>query len=475
MKESKMIEDYLGRIDSELFGLDPKAKRTAMDEVKAHLTEKAHELARDRGREKPDERTIHEVIKDFGNPHDIANEYSKEMKIKTPLSMKLILSYCFLIGILDILILVFYFRDAYREMIYDYTDYTYFWGALAIGSIYGFLGLGLWLLSVLQFRNVRRISYMGTITLAVAVFSMVAFIMGGILQQYVEYAWDVDLWTYPNNLILGATALVPIMIFLFSLYVVDRFKKIVEIKEKDPARIIRLRKRSQTLAASTGIVFFILIMIISLGFFDHERDDRSFETAELVNVIQVRDDVRIEIWSGYYQGYGMDNEYRIVYEENGIVMNMSFIPDLTGALEWLSNHSIPGEKVFSWWDYGYSIEGYLEPTIWDPSTIEEWSDDESRIRDVAKGLISVDPSVTTSMMDRYNASYLLTEIRDEYSILYAIVIGAGEDVDDYIHYESGTLTDTGKNIFLHRIWAGDEIPGLEVVYSDLKVTVLKRV
>jgi len=336
-------------------------------------------------------------------------------------------------------------------------------------------------------RNTSKISYIGNLTLIVAVFSIVMAILGGILQQVIERELGYDLWTYPNNLTVGAITLVPILIFLVSLPLFERFRRILEVKEEDPGRILRLRKRSQTLAFSTGVVFLILIGLLSVGLFDHEQatDDRSeYEQQGILDILEVRPGIRIEIWSLS----GWENEYRIVYSENGKTVNRTFVPELFGAISWLANNSEPGEKVFSWWDYGFSVEGYtglesvidrparyIEQTIYDPSLIEEWGENETAIRDVSSGLIAVDNNLTLAMMEKYGASYLLTNIRDQHGVLYALVLGAGKDIDDYRDWRDDSLTELGQKTVIHRIWKGEDIPGLEVVYSDLEVKVLKRV
>jgi len=385
--------------------------------------------------------------------------------------------------------MLFYFRDAYWEAIYDYTDYSYMWVSIAVGSIYGIMGTTLGVLSVMQLHGRKRIYYMGTITLSIAVFSIVAAIFGGISQQIMEYEFNIDLWYYPNNLIVAAAALIPIILFLVSLSIFERFKHVIEVKEENPTRILRLRKRSQTMVVSTSVVFLIVLGLLGAGLFDHEKRDEysEWESVELVDTIEVKPGVTIEIWNSY--GPYMDTEYKIVYEEDGRKVNRSFFPDLMGALDWLSNNSDPDDRILSWWDYGYSIEGYtglesiidkparyIEQTIWDTSSIEEWSEDENRIKDVASALIAIDPSNTISVMENYDADFLLTNSRDQYGILYALVLGSGENLDDYFEYDQGEkLTELGKNTVVHRIWKGDGIPGLELVYSDFQVMILKRV
>ncbi|MDG6224621.1 MAG: hypothetical protein QCI82_03810 [Candidatus Thermoplasmatota archaeon] len=488
MRIENIVDDYLKRIDSELFGLDPKARKTALDEIRAHIKDRTMDAAKDRGLDRPDERTVREALKDFGNPFEVAGEYRKDMKIKTPLTIKAILSYCIFIAVLDILIMAFYFRDAYWEAIWQYTDHGYFWGALSIGAVYGVLGITLGTLSIMQLRSTTKISYLGHLTLIISVFSIVAAILGGILQQVIEWELGYDLWSYPNNLVVGAISIVPILAFLVFPPLFDRFRRILEVKEEDPGRIIRYRKRGQTLALSTGIVFLILIGLLSIGLFDHDmnREDRTFEQNELLETIHVRPGVRIEVWNGH--GPYMDTAYKIIYKENGEEVTHFFNPSIQGAAQWLLNNSNPGEVVFAWWDLGYSIEGYtgldvvidkpsryIEQTLWDPSSVEEWEEDEIRLRDVSLGLITTDPSVTLNLMGQNNATYLLTTARQQYSILYALILGAGKDPSEYINWETNTLTDLGKSTVIHRIWKGEGIPGLELVYSDLEVKVLKRV
>ena len=266
MNKESLIEDYLQRINSELFGLDQKARKATIEEIRTHLKEKSREAAREKGLKHPDDATYSEMLKEFGSPYDVAREYINQMEMKMPTSIKLILSYCIFIGILDLLIMLFYFRDAYWEAIYDYTDHSYMWVSIAVGSIYGIMGATLGVLSVMQFRGRKRIYHMGTITLIIAVFSMVAAIFGGISQQIMEYEFNIDLWYYPNSLIVAAAALIPIIVFLVSLPIFERFKHVIEVKEENPARILRLRKKSQTLAVSTSVVFLIVLGL--LLFFD---------------------------------------------------------------------------------------------------------------------------------------------------------------------------------------------------------------
>ena len=288
MRENRILDDYISSIDRELFGLDPKDRNTVLEEVRAHLTEEAKEAAYNKGMDRPNEGTVRDVIKNFGSPFDVAHEYRKNMRIKTPISIKTILFYCLFIGMIDLLVMLFYFRDAYWEAIYRYTDHSYLWGAIAIGIVYGILGITVEISSIVQLRDTKKISYLGNITLIIAVFSVVAAIMGGILQQVAGYELDIDLWFYPNNLVMGAIALVPILVFLISLPIVDKFRKILDIKEEDPARITKLRKRGQTLAVSSCLVFLVVFGILAAGLFDHERVDGPVEwrEKELIDVIE---------------------------------------------------------------------------------------------------------------------------------------------------------------------------------------------
>jgi hypothetical protein len=483
------IDDYVKSVKEELYGLDRNGVTGALDEIRAHLEERARESASEKGLAKPDEGIFLGVIKEFGNPYDVAREYKKGLGVKTPVLVQFLLSYLILIGIVNLSVSVFYFRDAFLEIDYFNTDYSYVWGALAVGIFYGLLALILLLFAILQFKDNRRISYLGNLTQAAAVFSIFGIVLGGILSQVVQYVWDIDLWNYPNNLVLGAIALVPIIVFLVSIHSIDRFKRLLEFKEDDPGRIVKMRKRSQVLAVSFGVVFLIVLGIIGVGFFNHSRpyedENPPFEYSELMDTIQVRPGVTIEVWNGH--GYGIDTAWKLVYTENGKVVSTGFWPSLFDAMEWLYNNSSPGDVVLSWWDYGKPLEGFtglksvvdeptkdLEMTLADPTSIEEWSTDTQGIEDVSNALLAVDPSMTTTMMDKYNATFLLTSIREEFAILYAIAIGANKDPDDYIDW-GNALTDLGKKTTLHKIWTGVEIPGLELVYSDLEVRILKRI
>ncbi|MGA1822331.1 MAG: HAAS signaling domain-containing protein [Thermoplasmatota archaeon] len=488
MSADNLIDGYLSDFGKELFGMDPGSRRTAIEEVRSHLIERSEDLASERGLKGPDDRIIADVLRDFGNPHEVALEYRKEMPVKVPPSIRTILIYHVLAGIIGILIFLFYTREAYFELSYTYSDMIYFRGALVIGIVYGILGFGLCISAILQLSSPGRIAYLGSITQIVAAISLVILIVGGVLQQILYSIFDIDLWEYPDNLTLGPLVIIPIIILLISIPLMDRFKSQLDLKERDPMRINRLRKRSQGL--TLGASFVILIMLSALVFGSvvnrEYLEDDSWKRVELLDTIQVRDGARIEVWASH--GPWMDLEYRIIYDDDGTARDELFFPDLLGAVRWLADNSSTGEKVMSWWDYGYSIEGYtglevvidkptrfLDESVADTSRINEWEEDEEKIKDVANGLITLDPEITVSTMEKYDSTYLLTHIRDSYSILYALVLGAGMDSDDYFDWETMNLTDLGKNTIVSRIWRGDEIPGFEIVYSDLEVKLLKRI
>jgi len=196
-----------------------------------------------------------------------------------------------------------------------------------------------------------------------------------------------------------------------------------------------------------------------------------------------RYNARIEHWSNYVGNEWYDN-YMIVYYVDGEEHEGSFLPELRLSLDWIKDNTPENATILSWWDYGHMIRGYAnrEPVVDYPSesmldTVADvtlwgkpWEKplcSEETIMDVGTAFIADDFNITKQIMEKYNASYILTVNRDAQGIAYVFFRAANKNPSDYIEYQTGLPTEIGKRTFLFSVWSGAQIGGFDLSYSDV--------
>jgi len=73
----KVVDVYLNKIERELYGMSAKDKSAILVELDRHIRDKALDVAKELGLEEPTEEIYVRVVRDVGQPVDIAKEYMK--------------------------------------------------------------------------------------------------------------------------------------------------------------------------------------------------------------------------------------------------------------------------------------------------------------------------------------------------------------------------------------------------------------
>ena len=79
MNDREEIGRYLNEIRRELGDVDPKLRASIVKEIEGHLREKLEEAGRGDGGGKPGKSSIREILTDFGEPGEIADEYRRQL------------------------------------------------------------------------------------------------------------------------------------------------------------------------------------------------------------------------------------------------------------------------------------------------------------------------------------------------------------------------------------------------------------
>ncbi len=186
----------------------------------------------------------------------------------------------------------------------------------------------------------------------------------------------------------------------------------------------------------------------------------------------------------------------VEYERDGELYSGIEYDAQTDAMTWLKENTPEGTLVLSWWDYGHQIRGSAQrdAIVWEPSkeilftTVASYivmDDDEraqvecpvcsphDRIVDVVDALLAETPEETASVMEKYNAEYVVVT-EEEKSKLYALLIVAGLETDDYITRDY-VPKDAASGFMVLRMANGEEISGFELVFDDESTRIYRLV
>lgn len=180
----------------------------------------------------------------------------------------------------------------------------------------------------------------------------------------------------------------------------------------------------------------------------------------------------------------------IVYTQNGTVHRGFYSSSLNSSLLWIEANTSEDAVFLNWWDYGHMIVGFTGrgtilrnpskealSSVSDPNKITEFDSNETLV-DVAKALTATDPNLTKSIMDKYNASYILITTEDGGEKAPWIYQFAGFNQTQYVQPSSITFnpqdyTDLGQQTMIFRLLNGTSIGGFTQVYSDDNVKIFK--
>lgn len=73
------VEKYLKKIERELSEIDPKLKESIVQEIKEHLEDKIEDIKKSSKVSELSPRRIKTILKDFGEPEEIASDYKRQL------------------------------------------------------------------------------------------------------------------------------------------------------------------------------------------------------------------------------------------------------------------------------------------------------------------------------------------------------------------------------------------------------------
>ncbi|UCE75263.1 MAG: hypothetical protein JSV56_06060 [Methanomassiliicoccales archaeon] len=492
MKKDTIAEEYLDRIDEELSGLDRKLRLSVIEELRGHITEKSETLARKSGKEEVDEKILENVIENLGEPHDVASEYIKTLPKRPDRGIKAFLFIQLSVGIFSMLIGIdlLYFGVSWYQKTMSPTNRMLYTGDALFCALFLATGLIIFMMIILQFRRPSLIRDYGSFSVII---SLVAGI-GGLTTSLEFVLWDLFEKGFHETAfyaIISPVIILLVLGYLLGLGHMMKFQKLLAAEKIEEEKLTgRIEKRTKVMAASVAIL--VILFSIS-GIFMYTYSDRVDTDSELLDTEYIGGeyDATIERWGNYVDGRLYEN-YKIVYYMNKTQVDGVFDPKDRPTLNWLKDNTPENATIMSWWDYGHMIRAYAnrEPVIDYPSsailnTVAEvavegksWDKPlcpEETVKDVALAFTTDDSNFTKQMMQKYNASYILTFSRDAAGIAYAFFTAAEKDPANYMDMITNQPSEDGEKAFLFKVWSGKQVDGFELVYSDIISRVYKPI
>lgn len=182
----------------------------------------------------------------------------------------------------------------------------------------------------------------------------------------------------------------------------------------------------------------------------------------------------------------------ILYTVEGVEHRGFYGAYFRDALEWIKVHTAENASFLNWWDYGHMIFGYGErdTIIKNPSqealdsvvNPDDFRNLEPHVKlvEVASALTTTEVNLTKSIMDTYDATYIILSTEDGGFKTVPIFTYSGLTVEDYVQpppypdtFKSGDYTSLGKDTILYKLLDNNEVEGLTQVYSDEIVKIFK--
>lgn len=488
MKTDKNVETYLKWIRRNLHGIERDSIDSIVEELQGHINEKAQDRAEEKGLKAPDEAVYLAVLEELGPPEEVAIDYLKILPKRPSLGLRLFLGLQFAMGVLGILVSTVYFYLAAGQLSTDLPD-GYLGIYVLIGLVFLVVGIGTVALIWLQYRKPTLIVHYqsGSVMLSLMLAAGFLFtIMNYLIWRFLHLDLDYEQTTSIAMPVFLSLNLIYIMGLRFS----EEFQRRISLEEIDNKLFEKKRSSSNKAMAAIALVTLLLVSASSVAVYQINVEPDHKDQLISTEPIGGKYNASIEHWQYYLKDQGIWVEYiKISYTKNGTVHSSAMDPNIIDALIWVRDHTEANARLLSWWDYGHPITGYssrdavvcnpsenLRGTVADPSSVKEW-DPQASTEKAAKALTATDVNQTLAIMNETGAKYLFSSQRDLYNIAYAIFQGAGLDSDDYLNYDAfhnyKSPNDKGNQTTLVKIWEGEDLPGLELVFSNLYTRVYK--
>ncbi|MFW3145656.1 MAG: hypothetical protein ACMUIE_02455 [Thermoplasmatota archaeon] len=484
MKGFDMVDGYLKTVKEELVGVD---KGPIIEEISAHIEEKANDIS---GKNGPDESVYRRVLRDLGSPDEVARQYLKEMPLKLPISLKLFLLFQLLTGLGSLLVFIEGMDTLLWAMEWHPDDSGFIMTQAVTNLLFLLISIVVVSIVVLQWKRPHRVASVGNLGAIISISAVIAIIF--VMFRIIMFGiWGVEYSDESYYPIGGVVMIGFIVIYILGIQATERFNRRIYLSDEFSARLRRDGKRTRAAVLSISSILVVLLVLVALG--QSMFSDDYYESDEMVasEYVGGPNNATLEHWEHKGKDVWYDY-YRIKYDANGKEYDEWFGVEYRQALDWLRENGEEGDAVLSWWDYGHPIRGYtgLEPmidsphismkhTLADPSKVSEWAESMEDIENVARALVTLDANDTVDIMEIYGARYVFTTQSDGSGILYALLQSAGLDTGDYIRYDPSGFykgqTELGKRTVVNRMWRGEEIDGLNLVYSDLDARIYERI
>lgn len=288
MKKSGIVEEYLDNINKQLSGFDKRIKKSVLDELESHISEKSEALAVELEKTQPDEGIIKKVIEDLGTPYDVASEYIKTLPKKPDGYITSLLYLQIFIGLFSIIVgSALLFNEIHRGIIDTYIE---FYGEMAISVaitnlipyflfiLFGFIILIMALTQVWEYTYLQKY---GLISMGFAFFVGIGSCIGTINKLVYWYFFKVqskpkdyeELTSYYSYIqsieAIGVliTLIIFLLIFIIGIFHLHKFQKLLATerieyeKEKNKKRV-----RNKALIVSYITLISIMIVVNILVF-----------------------------------------------------------------------------------------------------------------------------------------------------------------------------------------------------------------
>lgn len=490
MKEIKVVDDYITKIKRELYGIDIKTSEAILEELQSHILEKASDLSKAKGLKRPNKQVYQEVLIALGEPGDVVVNYLKVLPKKHTRGTKLFFTMQLAIGLISIIFgldQVFYSVDIYTQ---NYLDDFYFLGMATAGIIFIFIGLILLSIIYFQLTDPKLIIQYGafasilSLTLAFGTFLIM---LDYILWRYTDHEYYMEQF----HASIAPVLILLVLAHILGLQHIERLQRRFAIEDISKQEFFTRAKKSKTVMITVALVVIALISMIFFSMVGYDwivESENDTEEERLFSTEHVggKYNADLELWYDYHEGRWYDN-YKIKYTIAGEDFEGNFDTWHRKSYDWIKNSTEPDSVFLCWWDYGHSIRGYsereviihspskgLENTIFDSSTVAYWEVDYEKVKNVARAFITT-PSETVQIMKQYNTTYIFSAARDRGDILYAFFVGAEVDMGEYFETTDENYmwkpTTKGRATTIYRMWSGDDIEGLELVYSDINTRI----
>ncbi|MGA1866143.1 MAG: hypothetical protein ACMUFK_01605 [Thermoplasmatota archaeon] len=479
MRGSVVVKEYLDNVKNELLGVE---SAPIVEEISAHIEEKARDLS---GRKVPDERTYHRVIRDLGSPDDVARQYLREMPVRMPLTMKLFLIFQMLTAVAAFLVFIEGMDTLFWAFDWVPEDNGFIMTQAITNLFFLLISIIIGFMAIMQWRRPFSVASIGNVGVMISLSVVVAIIF--VMFRIIMYGmWGIEYSDESYYPIAGAVMIGFVILFFLGSQNMERFMRRIYLSEEGSIELKRDRKKTRTFALMISALLVVLLIIVALGQSSYSED--YYESNEMFASEDVGGpfNATIELWE-HRDKDGTYDYYRISYQVDEREYREWFELELRPALNWLVENGEGNSTVLAWWDYGHAIRGYtgmdviidyphksMKHTVADPSSVTEWTESMDDIENVAKALVATDPNETTGIMEDLGARYIFTTQRDG-SIMYAMLQSAGLDTDDYNIYDPWGFykgpTELGRRTIVNKMWRGEDIEGLELVYADLEVRI----